>query len=153
MNRLLIATAVLALSGCVTTPKPLQGEFAAIGPREAVQQDLAGERVRWGGRLLELARFDTHTCFLVAGEPLADDARPYGRAVAQGRFLACRAGAYDPAVFAPGRQLTFTGTLAGVEVHEIGGGFRLPRVEADVVYLWPEPLGSARVNAPSPYTW
>ena len=46
MNRLLIATAVLALSGCVTTPKPLQGEFAAIGPREAVQQDLAGERVR-----------------------------------------------------------------------------------------------------------
>ena len=90
---------------------------------------------------------------LVAGEPLADDARPYGRAVAQGRFLACRAGAYDPAVFAPGRQLTFTGTLAGVEVHKIGGGFRLPRVEADVVYLWPEPLGSARVNAPSPYTW
>lgn len=153
MKRLLIATAVLALSGCVTTPKPLQGEFAAVTPREAVQRDLAGERVRWGGRLLELARFDTHTCFLVASEPLAEDARPYGRGPGQGRFLACRAGAYDPAVFAPGRQLTFAGTLAGAEVHEIGGGFRLPRVEADVVYLWPEQLGSARVNAPSPYTW
>ena len=153
MKRLLIATAVLALSGCVTTPKPLQGEFAAITPRVAVQQDLAGERVRWGGRLLELVRFDTHTCFLVASEPLAEDARPYGRSPGQGRFLACRPGAYDPEVFAPGRQLTFAGTLAGVEVHEIGGGFRLPRMDADVVYLWPGTPESTRVKAPSPYTW
>lgn len=153
MKRLLIATAALLLSGCVTVPTPLQGEFAAIGPRQAMQADLAGERVRWGGRLLELVRFDTHTCFLVAGEPLGDDARPYGRSQGEGRFLACRAGAYDPAVFAPGRMLTFAGTLAGVEVHEIGGGFRLPRVEADVVYLWPEAPGDARVRPGSPYTW
>lgn len=153
MNRLLIVTGVLLLSGCVTAPRPLQGEFAAVGPRDALKADLTGERVRWGGRLLEVAGFEAHTCFLVAGEPLGDDARPYTRGQGQGRFLACRAGTYDPAVFAPGRAVTFAGTLAGADVHEIGGGFRLPLVEADVVYLWPEALGSARVPTPSPYAW
>ena len=155
MNRLLFATGVLLLSGCVTAPKPLQGEYAPVGPRDALQADLSGERVRWGGRLLEIRAFDTHTCFLVAGEPLGEDARPYSdsRGTGQGRFLACRAGAYDPAVFAPGRALTFAGTLAGVDVHEIGGGYRLPLVEADVVYLWPERPGDARLREASPYGW
>ncbi len=153
MNRLLIATGVLLLSGCVTAPKPLQGEYAQVGPRGALQADLSGERVRWGGRLLETRAFEAHTCFLVAGEPLGEDARPYARGTGQGRFLACRAGAYDPAVFAPGRAVTFAGTLAGADVHEIGGGYRLPLVEADVVYLWPEALGGGRVATPSPYGW
>lgn len=153
MNRLLIVTAVLLLSGCVTAPKPLQGEFAMVGPRDALQADLTGERVRWGGRLLELKAFEAHTCFLVAAEPLGEDARPYSRGNGQGRFLACRAGAYDPAVFAAGRAVTFAGTLAGADVHEIGGGYRLPLVEADVVYLWPERPGDARLREASPYGW
>jgi outer membrane lipoprotein len=153
MKSLSIAALVLLLAGCVTVPRPLQGEYAAVTPRDALQADLTGERVRWGGQLIERVPFDTHTCFLVAGEPLGGDARPYPREPRQGRFLACRPGAYDPAVFAPGRRVTFTGTLAGADVHEIGGGFRMPLVEADVVYLWPEAPGEARVRGPSPYTW
>ncbi|GAB2504399.1 Slp family lipoprotein [Arenimonas alkanexedens] len=153
MNRMLIVAGVLLLSGCVTAPKPLQGDYAAATPREAQQSDLSGQRVRWGGRLLEVERFEAHTCFLMVGEPLGEDARPYARSQGQGRFLACRAGSYDPAVFAPGRSITFTGTLAGSDVHEIAGGFRLPLLEADVVYLWPEPVGAARVRPASPYTW
>jgi outer membrane lipoprotein len=153
MKRFLIATGALLLAGCVSAPKPLQGDYAAIGPRDALQVEPIGQRVRWGGRLVEIARFDTHTCFLVAGAPLGEDARPYPRTRGEGRFLACREGAYDPAVFSPGRSVTFTGTLADVNVHEIGGGFRMPRVEADVVYLWPEQPGDARLRAPSPYAW
>lgn len=154
MNRLLIATALALLAaGCATAPRPLQGEYGATTPRDALRADLSGERVRWGGRLLETTRFDSHTCFLVAAEPLGADARPLRDADGIGRFLACRAGAYDPAVFAPGRSLTFVGVLAGTDVHEIGGGFRLPLVEADVVYLWPGQVGSGRVPTPSPYAW
>jgi outer membrane lipoprotein len=153
MNRVLIATGVLLLAGCVSAPKPLQGEFAAVGPRDALQADLTGQRVRWGGQLVEIERFETHTCFLVAGAPLGEDARPAPRSEGRARFLACRAGAYDPAVFSPGRWVTFAGTLAGADVHEIGGGFRMPLLEADVVYLWPESPGEARVRTPSPYAW
>lgn len=153
MNRCLIAAGVLLLAGCVSAPRPLQGDYVAMTPRDALQAGASGQPVRWGGRLLELARFDTHTCFLVAAEPLGVDARPARRGPGQGRFLACRAGAYDPAVFSPGRSLTISGRLADVDVHEIGGGYRLPRVDADVVYLWPEQPGDARLRAPSPYTW
>ncbi|HEU0153085.1 MAG TPA: Slp family lipoprotein [Arenimonas sp.] len=158
MTRRLIAASVLLLpllAGCVLAPEPLRGEFSALAPREARQAsvDPAGQRVRWGGRLLEVTRFDTHTCFLVAAEPLGEDARPYARGTSQGRFLACRAGAYDPAVFSPGRAVTFTGTVADNDVQPIAGGYRMPRIDADVVYLWPESPGDARVRTPSPYAW
>ena len=38
-------------------------------------------------------------------------------------------------------------------VHEIGGGYRLPRVDADVVYLWPEESRTRVITTPSPWPW
>ena len=56
----------------------------------------------------------------------------------QGRFVACRAGFYDPEVFTRGRELTVTGTLHGIVSQKVGDyDYAYPRVEADVVYLWP----------------
>lgn len=155
MSRSLIVAAMLLLGGCALTPEPLRGDFAALAPRDALQAGdaPAGPRVRWGGRLLELSRHGDETCFLVASEALGADARPLGRGPGQGRFLACRAGTYEAAVFSTGRGVTFTGTLAGADVHPPGGGYRLPRIDADVVYLWPEAPGEARVRTPSPYAW
>ena len=37
-----------------------------------------------------------------------------------GRFIACRAGFYDPAVFTEGREVTFMGRVEGVESTRIG---------------------------------
>lgn len=55
-----------------------------------------------------------------------------------GRFLACRSGFYDPAVFEPGREVTFIGKIEGYETTKIGEyDYKLPKVNADVVYLWP----------------
>ena len=56
-----------------------------------------------------------------------------------GRFLACRSGFYDPAIFAPDREVTVTGRIDGYETRRIGEyDYRYPRVAADVIYLWPE---------------
>ena len=55
-----------------------------------------------------------------------------------GRFIACRTGFYDPAVFEPNREMTFTGRIEAYDTRKIGGfDYRFPRVAADVVYLWP----------------
>ena len=55
-----------------------------------------------------------------------------------GRFLACRAGFYDPAVFEPGRDVTFIGRIIGYQNTKIGDyDYPLPKIAADVVYLWP----------------
>ena len=39
MNRVLIVAGVLLLAGCVSAPKPLRGDYAAVGPRDALQAD------------------------------------------------------------------------------------------------------------------
>ncbi|HYG07023.1 MAG TPA: Slp family lipoprotein [Stenotrophomonas sp.] len=136
---LLPLAAVLALSACATAPKPLQGQFNPVAPREASAQP--GALVRWGGTIIETRPGQDQTCFQMLARPLAATGRPAGGSNADandGRFIACRSGFYDPAVFQPGREVTFIGTVSGFENARIGEfDYRLPRVDANVVYLWP----------------
>jgi outer membrane lipoprotein len=136
MRHTLYLTALLALTGCATAPKPLQGEFDAETPRAQVAE---GQRVRWGGTIIDVEPKAGETCIQVLGKPLAVNARPMFSDDSEGRFLACRQGFYDPAVFAEGREVTVTGTSDGTEVRPIGNyDYPLPRIAADVIYLWPE---------------
>jgi outer membrane lipoprotein len=49
------------------------------------------------------------------------------------------AGFYDPAVFEAGRDVTFIGKIDGYQNTRIGEyDYRLPKLSADVIYLWPE---------------
>jgi outer membrane lipoprotein len=50
---LLTAVATLALSACATAPKPLQGQFSLVSPRDSVATQQVGTPVRWGGRIIE----------------------------------------------------------------------------------------------------
>ena len=130
--------AALALGGCITAPKPLQGTWAAVTPQTATGQP-SGITVRWGGRLVEVRPAAASTCFDVIAQPLGANGAPAGGDASLGRFRACRAGFYDPAVFAPNREVTFTGTLAGIDTVRIGEyDAQVPRIDADVVFLWPE---------------
>lgn len=142
MNRLLaillvpaVATALLA-AGCATVPEPLQGEFVSTQPGEGAK---GGARVRWGGEIISVEPKADLTCFQVLSRALSDAGRPRPGDESAGRFLACRRGFYDPAVFEPGREITVTGEVAGTETRRIGEyDYPLPRVDADVVYLWRE---------------
>jgi len=140
MNRQAIAvTAAVLLAGCVTAPTPLQGEFVALSPAEASRTQALGERVRWGGTIVGVEPRADSTCFEVLGRPLSDNARPRRTDAGAGRFLACRGGFYDPAIFADGRELTVVGRITGTEARPVGAySYPYPRVDADVVFLWPE---------------
>ena len=146
----------LALAACATQPMPLQGEYLAVTPRDAAaSQASTGSVVRWGGRIVQTLPHDNSTCFEVLATPLDSSARPnYNSDTDDGRFIACRTGFYDPAVFEPNREVTFTGHVDGYDTRKIGGfDYRFPRMTADVVYLWPIRERVDVLTYPAPWPW
>jgi outer membrane lipoprotein len=137
----------LGLGACATGPAPIRGEFSAQSPDKVREQGSANASVRWGGSLIAVEPDPTRTCFVVLSRPLSGGGKPIiKRETTDGRFIACRGGFYDPALFAEGRDVTFTGRVEGFEERQIGAfSYRYPKLAADVVYLWPEPA-----NVPDP---
>ena len=148
---IVVATALL-LSACASYPTPLSGGYSPITPHVAMQQDSTGVAVRWGGRIVQVEPRENETCFEMISTRLDSTGRPYWAADdTHGRFIACRRGFYDPAVFEPNREVTFTGRVESYEHRKIGEfNYMFPRVAADVVYLWPV---RERVAASSPWPW
>ena len=155
MRKILAAAAFAGLlAACASQPKPLQGSFAELTPRDAAETDATGSPVRWGGRIVQVEPGPDRTCFEMLSTRLDHFGRPYRASDdTGGRFIACRAGFYDPAVFEVNREVTFTGRLAGHESRSIGGySYRFPRLDAEVIYLWPERPRN-RVARPAPWPW
>ena len=64
MNRqLAIALLTAGLASCATVPAPLQGQFSATGPSDAVKAGSSGEAVRWGGEIIKVEPKADSTCF------------------------------------------------------------------------------------------
>jgi outer membrane lipoprotein len=79
------------------------------------------------------------TCFEVMGLSLDSNAQPQSNDQSLGRFIACAKGFYDPALYAAGRELTFTGSIEGTEKQKIGEyDYQFPRLVVDAVHLWPK---------------
>ena len=136
-----IAAALALLGGCASIPQPLAGNYANVPTSSAQQGGAGGTRVRWGGEIIKTEPGPQQTCFYLLSRPLDSQARPETGSSGedQGRFVACRNGFYDPEVFVRGRELTVTGTLHGTLSQKVGDyDYAYPRVEADVVYLWPK---------------
>ena len=136
---LLLIPLSLALGACATVPAPLVGEFAALTPTASVASGSSGERVRWGGEIISVDPGADATCFEVLSRDLDSSARPLARDDSNGRFIACRAGFYDPEVFVRGRDLTVIGSVTGTEMGRVGEfDYTYARVAAESVYLWPK---------------
>ena len=144
------------LGACASAPQPLQGSFVPVSPEQAVVGQQVGANVRWGGRIVQTQPGPDSTCFQVIATPLGASGRPdsSSRDAAQGRFIACRSGFYDPAVFENNREVTFTGRIEGYENRRIGEyDYRFPKVAADVVYLWPKRDTVNVITRPEPWPW
>ena len=138
-NRVTALAFVFAFAGCATVPAPLQGSFSALDPDAATAHDATGQAVRWGGTIAKVETLSDQTCFQLVARPLNDESRPIMVDRADGRFLACRQGFYEPQVFSQGRSLTITGRVVGYETRKVGDyDYRQPKVAADVIYLWPK---------------
>ncbi|MCX7555437.1 Slp family lipoprotein [Xanthomonadaceae bacterium JHOS43] len=146
---LILLVAAVALTGCVTPPKPLRGTFAALAPGQAAHAERAGDIVRWGGRIISVEPTPEQTCIEILGRDLSGNARPVRDADhSQGRFLACRHGFYDPAIFTTERDVTVTGQIVAFETRRIGEfDYRYPRVAAETIYLWPQQVPEQHYHA------
>ena len=159
MRRLILPSAFAAviLAGCATVPGPLQGQYSAVSPRDAVAAGQRGLPVRWGGRIVSTDPMAEQTCFEIVSTGLDPTGRPHWAADASGgRFIACRAGFYDPAIFQVDREVTVTGVVDGFETRRIGEyDYRFPRLAADVIYLWPvrERVDVVHEPVPGPWWW
>lgn len=131
-------SAACLLAACAT-PAPLKGSYVPMTPAQASAADATGSVVRWGGRIVSVETQAQRTCFEMIGIRLDSNGQPRNRSdESGGRFIACRTGFYDPALFEKNREVTFTGRIEGYETRKIGDyEYRFPRVAADVVYLWP----------------
>lgn len=147
--------AAAALAACATQPVPLQGQYASITPHEASARDSTGAPVRWGGRIVAVEPQQDRTCFEMISTQLDSSGRPrWASDEVGGRFIACRTGFYDPALFEKNREVTFAGRIGGYETRKIGGyDYRFPRVDANVVYLWSVRDRVDVVERPVPYWW
>lgn len=145
--RLPIAATLALIAGCATAPKPLQGDFVSRSPREPAA---LGERVRWGGAVIAVEPQSGRTCFQILARSLAANGRPRETDDSEGRFLACRAGFYDPAVFTAGREVTVVGSADGSESRTVGDyPLDLPRVAAEAIHLWPQRVDTRYRYAPN----
>jgi outer membrane lipoprotein len=131
---------LLLLAACATPPPVLSGSaFSEVTLQEAQGRGLSGERVRWGGTIVSTTPGKDETCFEILSRPLDREARPRRTDQSDGRFVACARAFFDPAVYAPGREVTVIGTLQTPTVGKIGEyEYRFPRVAAETVFLWPE---------------
>lgn len=150
-----LCLATILVSACATQPTPLQGAYSQITPRDAIATDLTGSVVRWGGRIVQVEPHQNRTCFEMLSTSLNSYGRPYWASdEIGGRFIACRIGFYDPALFQKNREVTFTGRIDSYETRKIGGyDYRFPHVAADVVYLWPEREQVNVITRPAPWPW
>jgi len=130
-----IALLTAGLASCATVPVPLQGQFAATTPRDTG----ASGTVRWGGEIIKVEPKTDMTCFEILSRNLDASARPMSRDPSSGRFIACRAGFYDPEEFERGRDLTVVGRVTGTDRGKVGEfDYAYPHVAADTIYLWPK---------------
>ena len=127
----------LLVTACARPPKALRGDFPPITVRDAQVRSAVGERVRWGGMIVNAKPGKDVTCFEIVAKPLDGQARPIEGDETFGRFVACVPGFHDPAVYAPGREVTVVGTLAEPRTRRVGDyDYRFPVVKAETVYLW-----------------
>jgi outer membrane lipoprotein len=134
------AVLALAAASCVRPPVDLAGQFPPYTVADAQRDERPGTRVRWGGEIVETRPAAQETCVEVVSVPLDRRAYPRGSDATYGRFLACGPGFYDPAVYAPGRRVTVVGALGPATEGKVGERpYSFPRVDSDVIHLWPVP--------------
>jgi outer membrane lipoprotein len=159
MKRLIYTTGLIVISGfllsaCTTIPEQLKGEYTSLTPEQASSSNLQTP-VRWGGVILDTKPEKDFTCFEILARELGTSMRPRDTDQAQGRFIACKPGFYDPEVFEKGREVTVTGKIMHMDTRKVGEyEYNYPVVDVQFMTLWPKRVTRVYYDyGYSPYFW
>lgn len=143
--RLLIALlAVLALSGCATSPLDTSAVNSRATPSQVVENPAGhrGERIQWGGHIVSITNDGDKTLLEVLSYPVAYDGFPNTYRKPTGRFVLQRRGFLEPQDYAPGRLVTVVGTVDSLVTTSVEKTrFVVPLVKAEQLKLWPARYG------------
>lgn len=139
-GKLLPIALLILLAGCASTP-----DLFPEGLRQPSPQQLAGaprsvpqgQRMTWGGVIVEVSNLPDRTVLEVLAYPLNRSGRPDTDATPMGRFLADREGFLEPRDYAPGREVTVSGPLLGYRDGKVGdAAYRFPALAVQQLQLW-----------------
>ena len=127
----------ITLSGCVSIPQVLQGEFSTLTPNESKKAHILKQKIRWSGYIVQTINKKDKTCFELVETETYKDLRPKKIIPKNGgRFIACKNGFLEPTAFDK-RLVTITGTLVAYTEKAIGEfSYEYPVVKTDKIYIW-----------------
>lgn len=145
---------LVGLAGCASIPPSIgDAPEQSPSPSDVVKnpQRWDGQRVRWGGRIVDVRNATDGTWIAVLSVPLDSSGRPV-EGDGGHRFLAWFKGFQDPEVYKSGRDLTVVGRLDGVRQQEVGAyDYDYPVVRVDGSELWQPRPERYRDNLPPWY--
>ena len=138
----LLAAVLLAGAGCATTDSSCR---APVGDRSitpavaAADPAYVGERVTWGGTLVEARNLEDSTELEMIGYPLDACGRPRIDAGAVGRFIIVRGGYLETAQLRAGQPITATGAILATREGHVGDAYyRFPLLADPTPRVWPD---------------
>jgi outer membrane lipoprotein len=130
----------LALTGCATTARfePADARLD-VAPYAAADGALrSGERVVWGGMIIEVKNRADDTEIVMLGYPLDRKFRPVLKGATVGRFIVVLPGYVERFDYPQGRFLTVRGALVGTREELIEEKpYLYPIITGDALKLWP----------------
>lgn len=132
MRTLFVILAAFIIAGCSVVPKSILKEVNRDITLDQVQSNpaqYAGQKVLWGGIILNSENLEQYTQIEVLETELAYDERPEDGS-SRGRFLIQTPGFLDTNIYTKNKRITVAGTVKGVEIGKIGKmDYRYPVIE------------------------
>lgn len=139
LSRHCLLFCLLLLGGCAAVPDELKpvNELALLPFADAPLTQPPAE-ARWGGEVAQVRNLTEGSEIEVVQFALGSSGRPLKSDNSAGRFRIRVPGFIDPAIYAPGRQVTALGNFSGIEQGKVGEqSYAFPILEAQSVHLWP----------------
>lgn len=154
---LLLCAGLLLAGGCASTEP---GCRSAVGNRSitpaiaAANPDLVGQRVTWGGTLVEASHREDSTELEMIGYPVDACGRPRLDDDPVGRFIVVRSGYLETAQLRPGQPITATGPILATREGRVGEAYyRFPLLADPDPRVWAVEPGGAGTRSIRARPW
>lgn len=142
---LFLPVLVWAVAGCTGSAPAAVDRSPEVAEVRAAPDRFEGAEVRWGGAVASVRNLPAETRIEVVSRVLNGSGRPVSTPRGGSRFIALVEGFLDPAIYTPGRLVTFQGVVIGSR-HAQGDSVLYPVVDVRAHVLWERVPG-----APSEY--
>lgn len=150
MRWLKLVFVLLIITSCATGPRYDEKIFLKTPSPGSVAENIQatqGNKVLWGGMLINHSLKDQQAQLEILAYPLDDKQKPDTSKVPFGRYLAIKQDYLESMDFTQGRLITTAGTISDVQPGLVGQATLVyPIIEVEQVYLWPVSTASGETR-------